>query len=66
MKLIYGISRWTDANSDKRLHIPNEHDGLPMCLKKSTKPYRQHVYETVEADGPTCKKCLKKVNDEKG
>lgn len=57
MKLIYGISRWTNANSNKRTHIPDEH-GLPICMK-SNSPYQQHTYETTDGDCPTCMRCLK-------
>ncbi len=57
MKLVYGISRWTNANTIKRLHIDDSF-GKPLCIK-STNPYRQHTYETAEGE-PTCKKCIAK------
>ncbi len=56
MKLVYGISRWTSVNSNKKLHIPNQ-AGQPICVNSGS-PYRQHTYESVEADKPTCKRCL--------
>lgn len=63
MKLIYGISRWTNPNTNKRTHIPNHH-GQPLCIK-SNNPYRQHTYETTEGDAPTCFRCLKLMKEER-
>jgi hypothetical protein len=63
MKLIYGISRYTNANSNKKTHIPDEH-GLPICMQ-STNPYRQHTYETTEGDCPTCVRCLRLMAEER-
>ncbi len=55
MKLVYVISKYTNPNSDYKLHIPNPDNGdLPMCKSK-----RAFTIEWTKAEKPTCKKCLK-------
>lgn len=58
MKLVYVISRYTTANSNYKLHIPNPCNGnMPLCSSK-----KAFSIEFTEGEKPTCKKCLKIIN----
>jgi len=57
MKLVYVISKYTNPNSNYRLHIPNAYNhNMPLCGAKS------FSIEFTEGQ-PTCKKCLKLLAD---
>lgn len=55
MKVIYGISRWTNACRSHARHIPGP-EGKPLCGDKRRKIF---TYETVD-DEPTCLICRRK------
>ena len=59
MKLVYVISRYTNPNSDYKLHLPDSNN-MPICRSK-----KAFSIEFVEAEKPTCKKCLKIYNEGK-
>lgn len=52
MKVIYGISRWTNPNRASARHIPNERM-QPLCWSK-----RKVFTWAYEEGTPTCKKCI--------
>lgn len=55
MKLVYVVSKYTNPNSDYKLHIPDpNNNGMPICRSR-----KAFSIEFVEAKKPTCKKCLK-------
>lgn len=59
MKLVYVVSKHTNANSDYKLHIPDPYNKLkPMCRSRES-----FSAEFVEGIKPTCKKCLKILNE---
>jgi hypothetical protein len=51
VKLVYGISRWTNASRASARHIDNG-NGKPLCGDK-----RKAYWEQSEGE-PTCKKCV--------
>jgi len=52
MKLVYGISRWTNAIRASARHIDNG-NGEPLCGNK------RKVFSWEKEEGmPTCEKCL--------
>lgn len=55
MKLIYGVSKWTNASRPRARHIDNG-DGLPLCgeQRKGT----SWVLEDGNLSDVTCKKCI--------
>lgn len=54
MKLVYGISRWTNPSRASARHIDNSF-GEPLCGNK------RKVSSWGKEDGePTCKKCIAK------
>lgn len=58
MRLVYIISKHTSPNSSYKLHIPNSYkNDMPLCGAKS------FSIEFTEGDKPTCKKCLKYLNE---
>jgi len=54
MKLVYGISRWTNASRAGARHIDDSF-GKPLCKDKR----KVSSWETEEGE-PTCKKCIAK------
>lgn len=54
MKLVYGISRWTNASRASARHIDNSF-GEPLCQSK-----RKVLSWEKEEGEPTCKKCITK------
>ncbi len=53
MKLVYGISRWTNPNRASARHIDNG-KGDPMCESK------RKVFSWEREEGePTCGKCIR-------
>jgi hypothetical protein len=55
MKLVYGISRWTNPSRASARHIDRD-DGKPLCNDK-----RKCTWET-ESGEPTCLKCISIYN----
>lgn len=55
MKLVYGISRWTNPSRASARHIDNSF-GEPLCGGNSRKAF---AWEKEEGK-PTCKKCMAK------
>lgn len=53
MKLVYGISRWTNASRASARHIDDSF-GKPLCGNK-----RKCTWETEQGE-PTCKRCIAK------
>ena len=53
MKLVYGISRWTNPNRASARHIDNG-DGRPLCQDKR----KVSSWSTDEGE-PTCNKCIR-------
>jgi len=51
MKLVYGISRWTNPSRASARHIDDSF-GKPLCGDK-----RKCTWETEEGE-PTCQKCI--------
>ena len=54
MKLVYGISRWTNASRAGARHIDNSF-GEPLCGSKR----KVFSWEAEEGE-PTCQKCIAK------
>lgn len=55
MKLVYIVSKYTNPNSNYKLHIPDPYNNsMPLCSSK-----KAFSIEFVEGGKPTCKKCLK-------
>uniref|UniRef100_A0A6M3Y1B3 Uncharacterized protein n=1 Tax=viral metagenome TaxID=1070528 RepID=A0A6M3Y1B3_9ZZZZ len=54
MKLVYGISRWTNSSRASARHIDNSFGG-PLCADK-----RKVLSWEREAGEPTCKRCISK------
>lgn len=54
MKLVYVISKYTNANSNYKLHLVNN-AGQPWCNSNK----RSFSVEYVFGGTPTCKKCFK-------
>ena len=53
MKLVYGISRWTNPSRAAARHIDDGH-GKPLCGGQGRK-----AFTWMEEDGkPTCKRCI--------
>lgn len=57
MKLVIGISRWTNASRSHAVHIA-DNDGRPLCGGKRQK--RVFSWSEVNADNPTCKACIRR------
>ena len=55
MKLVYGISRWTNSSRASARHIDNG-NGLPLCGGMGRKAF---TWVREEGD-PTCATCIKK------
>ena len=56
MKLVYGISRWTNASRASARHIDNG-SGKPLCNDK-----RKCTWETEEGE-PTFQKCIRLLSE---
>ncbi len=56
MKLVYGISRWTNPSRASARHIDDSF-GKPLCGDKR----KVFSWENEEGE-PTCKKCIKKYH----
>ena len=61
MKVIYGISRWTNASRPRKRHIPDM-NGKPLCNWKGTKIPFTTEHELGE---PNCLYCIKRNSDDK-
>lgn len=57
MKLVYGISRWTNSSRPSARHIDNS-EGYPLCGGNGRKAFS---WEREEGE-PTCKKCVSLAN----
>lgn len=53
MKIIYGISRWTNASRASARHI-DDGSGYPLCNDKR----KVFCWEKEEGE-PTCEKCIR-------
>jgi len=54
MKLVYGISRWTNSSRASARHIDNG-NGLPLCGGNNRK-----AFTWLKEEGePTCQRCIK-------
>ena len=59
MKIVSGISRWTNASRGNAIHIDDGH-GRPLCGEQ------RKVFSWVQDEGePTCRACkkIKKLDD---
>ena len=65
MKVLYRISKYTNENSNYKLHIPIRIDiNKPLC-HQSEKDNSLAGYEFIDGK-PTCKKCLQVFHIETG